>query len=169
MAERTEPHESEDINKKVKAWLTSARDEDNNAVEGNWISSLTPHLTLAHPIPPKHRSSITFNFTIQSEHCNRMHSLHGGCISSLFDFTTTLALLLVSRPGFWESMGVSRCLNVTYLRPAPEGTELLIECEVTHVGKSLAALKGTMRRKSDGKITATCEHTKVNVDKRPRL
>ena len=106
----------------------------------------------------------TFAFTVQPEHCNRMQNLHGGCAASLFDFLTTLAIAIVSKPGFWQFLGVSRTLNVTYLRPVPVGTKVFVENEIVHVGKKLATLKGTMRRQSDGAVLCTCEHGKVNVD-----
>ena len=71
---------------------------------------------------------------------------------------------VVAREGFWDTGHVSRTLNCTYLRPAPEGSELLVECEVVHLGKTMAELKGVMRRKEDGKVCYVCEHGKVKVD-----
>jgi acyl-coenzyme A thioesterase PaaI-like protein len=59
---------------------------------------------------------------------------------------------------------VSRTLNTTYLRPAPLGTEVRIECEIVQLGQRLCTLRGTMRRASDGAVLATCEHGKVNTD-----
>lgn len=63
--------------------------------------------------------------------------VHGGCTATLFDSTTTAALIAISRPGFWVSSGVSRTLNVTYLRPVTQGTTVIIETEVVHAGKRL--------------------------------
>lgn len=73
-------------------------------------------------------------------------------------------LALINKPGFWFLLGVSRTLNVTYLRPIPANETVLIECEILQVGKRLSSLKGVMKRKKDGAIMATCEHGKFNTD-----
>lgn len=67
----------------------------------------------------------------------------------------------------WEFAGVSRTLNVTYIRPVAAGVKVLIECEVVHAGKRLCSLKGVMKRENDGAVMATCEHGKVSID--PKL
>ncbi|KAH6700659.1 HotDog domain-containing protein [Leptodontidium sp. MPI-SDFR-AT-0119] len=105
-----------------------------------------------------------FSFTIQPEHSNRAGHLHGGCCSTIFDFTTTCALAPIAKPGYWAFAGVSRTLNVTYIRPIPVGETVLIESEVVHAGKRLATIKGVMKRKSDGAVMAICEHGKVSND-----
>ena len=64
----------------------------------------------------------------------------------------------------WAFAGVSRTLNVTYIRPIPAGEEVIIESEVVHAGKRLCSIKGVMKRKTDGAILATCEHGKVSID-----
>ncbi|KAJ2972703.1 hypothetical protein NUW58_g9130 [Xylaria curta] len=75
---------------------------------------------------------------------------------------------MISRPGFWQYGGVSRTLNVTYLRPVPVGTAVDIECEVLHAGQRLSSLRGVMRAATEdgtiGPVLATCEHGKVNTD-----
>ena len=91
-------------------------------------------------------------------------NLHGGCVATLFDYLTTLPLLLVFRPGFWMGLGVSRSINTTYLRPAPVGTDLLVQCDILSLGRRMAALRGTMRRADDGALVAVCEHGKFNTD-----
>lgn len=128
------------------------------------MTSLIPFIKLVSTNPTGPHPSCTFAFTVQDSHCNRMDNLHGGCAATLYDYCTTLPLALVNRKGFWEHMGVSRTLSVTYMRPAPPGVEVLIECEIVQVGKKLVTLRGTMRRKSDEALLSICEHGKVNVD-----
>jgi acyl-coenzyme A thioesterase 13 len=106
----------------------------------------------------------TFELTVPRTLCNAGDNLHGGAVALIFDMCTSMAVATVSREGFWDSGHVSRTLNCTYLRPAPVGTVLLVECEIVHLGKSLAELRGVMRRKKDGKVCYICEHGKVKVD-----
>jgi len=61
--------------------------------------------------------------------------------------------------------GVTRTLNVTYLKPVPIGQTVLIESEVVSAGKRLCVLKGTMRKGDEkGEVLAICEHGKVSID-----
>lgn len=78
-----------------------------------------------------------FELKIKQEHTNRLQNLHGGCSATIFDICTTTALLPIAKPGFWAFAGVSRTLNVTYLKPVPTGEVVVIESEVVHAGKRL--------------------------------
>lgn len=128
------------------------------------MAALIPFLDVqaASAAGPHPRAS--FTYTVQPDHCNRLLSLHGGAAATLFDFCTTLPLALVNRPGYWQYLGVSRSLNVTYMRPARVGEPVLIETEIVQVGRKLATLKGVMRRRSDGQLLCMAEHLKVNTD-----
>lgn len=103
-------------------------------------------------------------YTIQANNCNRLGNAHGGHIASLFDFVTSLPLALINKPGFWFYLGVSRTLNVTYLKPIPLGEKILVEAEILSVGRTLCSIRGSMRRESDGTLLTVCEHGKYNSD-----
>jgi acyl-coenzyme A thioesterase 13 len=153
---------------KVEGWLNLSAQEENGPLRaGDYMSNLIPHIRLhsiAHAQP-----RVTFSFTVQPDHCNRLGNLHGGAAATLFDFSTTMAILLVNKPDFWVYLGVSRTLNVTYLRPIPHGEEVLIENEVVQIGRRLVTLRGVMKRKQDGVIMAICEHGKFNNDPEPKV
>lgn len=89
---------------------------------------------------------------------------HGAAITTFFDMTTSLAIVAANSPG-WGSTGVSRRLDVTYLKPPVEGEDVLIECEVMSIGKRLASIRGLLKREKDGALLATCQHDKYMADK----
>jgi acyl-coenzyme A thioesterase 13 len=126
------------------------------------MSPFLPHLELiscrTEPSP-----GAVFTYVVQPRHSNRLGNLHGGAAATLFDFCTTLPLALIAAPGFWQLLGVSRTLAVTYLRPAPIGSTVTIEVECVAVGKRLASLRGVMKDEK-GRVVATAEHGKFNTD-----
>lgn len=127
------------------------------------MNELVPQLRIHTLQPTMPHPAASFLLTIQREHCNNMGTLHGGCTATLFDICTTLPLAFITRPGYWDMLGVSRTLSISYLSAARVGDEVVVECEILQVGKKLAAIKGVMRKKKDGKIIATCEHGKYSA------
>ncbi|RPB17390.1 putative acyl-coenzyme A thioesterase 13, partial [Morchella conica CCBAS932] len=103
-----------------------------------------------------------FELTIKPAYTNGLNNLHGGCAALIYDICTSAALMVIAREGFWEFVGVSRNLNVTYIRPVPCGTKVTILSEVVHAGQRLATIRGVMKTE-DGKVVSTAEHTKVNL------
>ncbi|RDA86112.1 hypothetical protein CP532_1162 [Ophiocordyceps camponoti-leonardi (nom. inval.)] len=154
---------------KINTWLQLTLNNDGHLIAGDYMRALIPHVSLHSVSPTARPPTVTFVYTVQEDHCNRLRSLHGGAAATLFDYCTTLGLLCVNRPGFWNMLGVSRSLNVTYLRPARCGEEVLIECKLLQVGKRLATLTGTMKRKADGEVLCVCEHGKANIDPEAKL
>jgi acyl-coenzyme A thioesterase 13 len=94
---------------------------------------------------------------------NRLGTLHGGATATLFDICTTTALVPVARVGFWQYAGVTRSLNVSYMRPVPIGSTVRVVSTVTHAGKRLASIRGELRD-MQGKLLAFCEHLKATND-----
>ncbi|KAI1769782.1 HotDog domain-containing protein [Hypoxylon cercidicola] len=155
--------------KKVEAYLEMSARAYKDPKNHEWMTSIIPHLSIvSHSSSPPH-PNIVFRFDVQPIHGNGLGNLHGGCASTVFDACTTLPLHLISKPGgFWQYTGVSRTLNVTYLRPIPVGTSVDIKCEVLHAGRTQCALRGEMRAVTkdgkDGPLLAVCEHGKANTD-----
>jgi len=141
-----------------------------------WMTDLTPERfdstlrnqlkVVSAEISPKDRNTGTAVFALTVDHtlCNAGGNLHGGAVALIFDMCTSMTIGVVSREGFWDTGHVTRTLNCSYLRPAPQGTEVLVECEVIHLGKQLAQLRGIIKRKEDGAVCYTCEHGKVKVE-----
>ncbi|KAF2765738.1 hypothetical protein EJ03DRAFT_247466, partial [Teratosphaeria nubilosa] len=113
-----------------------------------------------------------FAFKADKFYCNGSGNLHGGAQAMMFDMCTSLAAQsIAAQPDTgisrsldsWINAGVSRTLTVHYLRPAAEGLDLLMECEVVQIGRTMALLRGVLKRADDGTLLSTCEHTKAAV------
>ncbi|KND88805.1 Acyl-coenzyme A thioesterase 13 [Tolypocladium ophioglossoides CBS 100239] len=154
---------------RINAWLKPTKNEHGHLKAGDWMTALVPYLAVQSTSSALPHPSVTFTYTVQPDHCNRLQNLHGGAAATLFDFCTTMPLTLVNRPGFWQYLGVTRTLNVTYMRPARSGEEVTIECHIVQVGKRLTSLRGVMKRKSDGQLLCMCDHGKANIDPEANL
>lgn len=64
--------------------------------------------------------------------------------------------------------GVTRTLNISYLKGVPLGTTVKITSQVMQVGRTMALIRGTMSSLDGKTIYCTCEHHKVNVSTRPQ-
>ena len=84
---------------------------------------------------------VVLEIEIVPEMCNSMGNAHGGFVATLADNTTTMAAAPLSETGFWDFGGVSRTLNVTYLRPMPKGCIVVSENWVRSAGKKLCKSK----------------------------
>ncbi|KAF1815109.1 hypothetical protein P152DRAFT_391320, partial [Eremomyces bilateralis CBS 781.70] len=104
-----------------------------------------------------------FELTCDKSLCNATGNLHGGAVALVFDMCTSATVAPVAKENFWDTGHVSRTLNYTYIRPASEGSVLLVESEIVHLGKSMGMVRGVMRRKDNGLVCYTCEHGEARV------
>ncbi|XP_061393830.1 acyl-coenzyme A thioesterase 13-like [Musca vetustissima] len=94
-------------------------------------------------------------FTIDKSHLNAAGGLHGGYTATMIDNVTTYALMSAD-----AHPGVSVDLNVSYLKSAKEGEEIIVDAKTIKVGKKLAFLECVLKKKSDGSIVAKGGQTK---------
>lgn len=59
--------------------------------------------------------------------------------------------------------GVTRSLNISYLKAIPVGTTVRIHSTVMQVGRTMALIRGTMTSPDGKTVYCTCEHHKVAV------
>ena len=75
-----------------------------------------------------------------------------------------MALGTIARPGYWDFMGgISRNINMTYLRGLPTNSTVLFRSQVVQHGKTAALIRGEVLSEDGKKIYATAEHHKINV------
>ncbi|KAF2008766.1 thioesterase family protein-like protein [Aaosphaeria arxii CBS 175.79] len=108
--------------------------------------------------------SVEFELLITPSYSNLNNVMHGGAAGVIFDMSTTTALCPLAQPGSWEFMGgVTRTLNISYLKAVPIGTTVRLKSKVMSVGRQMAMVRGTMES-LDGRVTyCTVEHHKVNA------
>ncbi|BFF99635.1 acyl-coenzyme A thioesterase 13 [Drosophila madeirensis] len=92
---------------------------------------------------------------VDADHVNPYNGLHGGYIVTLVDMITTYALM--SKPCH---PGVSVDINVNYLNGARLGDEVVIEANISKIGKYLAFIECTLRHKKDDTVIAKGTHMK---------
>jgi len=108
--------------------------------------------------------TVDYDFYLDEQYANINGVMHGGAAGVIFDMCTTTALGPLSRPGFWDFLGgVTRTLNISYLKAIPIGTTIRIHSEVAQIGKTMAMIRGTMTSQDRKTIFCTCEHHKVAV------
>ncbi|PLN80724.1 HotDog domain-containing protein [Aspergillus taichungensis] len=64
-------------------------------------------------------------------YCSHIGIMHGGAISLIFDLCTTMC---AAPSDFRAFGGVSRTLNVTFLRHVRQGSWVRIYCVLLHIG-----------------------------------
>lgn len=108
--------------------------------------------------------SVEYTLPITPAYANLNGVMHGGAAGVIFDMCTTTALCPIARPGFWEFLGgVTRSLNISYLRAVPVGTTVRIKSRVVQAGRTMALIKGEMTSLDGETVYATVEHHKVNT------
>lgn len=110
----------------------------------------------------------TFRFKVPPNLSNQPtgkqpQTTHGGAFGMFFDLPTSMTIMACNFAG-WESTGMTRRLDVTFLTPPVEGDDVLIESEVIQIGKRLAVIRSVMKREKDGVWLAICQHEKYMAD-----
>jgi acyl-coenzyme A thioesterase 13 len=98
---------------------------------------------------------------------NFHNSIHGGCTATVIDILSSMLVIGASQPGMFQVGGVSRNLNVTYLRPMRVGSEVRVICELVQMGKRLALLRTEIRGVETNELCALGDHQKANTDAKP--
>ncbi|EEA21035.1 hypothetical protein TMatcc_001041 [Talaromyces marneffei ATCC 18224] len=155
------PREFDEFETGIEEMLQHLVRRDAN--EQRWTIDQTTKVRLesATQGPP---ARATFRLFVTPAMTNALNNLHGGCAATIIDILTVIPVMAVGKPGVFQYGGVSRNLNVTYLRPVPVHTEIRVVCEVTQIGKRLSLLRAEIRRVDDDALCVLSEHQKANTD-----
>lgn len=150
------------VEERIRALLRSSAGGGDGNGDGYTGFDLT-ELAEVRLLSANHQNrDLQFSFVGTAGLCNRSRNLHGGAASTLFDTLTSLVLLTLKDVPQWDTLGVTRNLSLTFIRPIPIGTKLFLNCNMVAAGRRLANLTGTMSG-PDGKFYVTCTHDKVAV------
>ena len=98
----------------------------------------------------------TMSMVVEKAHANMGGTLHGGFSAHLVDSVTTLALM-TNEGGM---PGVSVDMNLTYIKAAKIGEEILIDARTLKKGRTLAFLECEIRNKETNNLLVKGSHTK---------
>ncbi|MCJ1294360.1 hypothetical protein MMC34_005918 [Xylographa carneopallida] len=106
--------------------------------------------------------TLTIDIDLGHEYTNGANNLHGAAVALLFDqFTTVVFSILLPADAPFPPGGVTRALNLTYLRPIRLPATVRVHAEVVQHGRSVSLAKGSIVSPDGKKLYATCEHHKV--------
>ncbi|KAI4466166.1 thioesterase superfamily member-related [Holotrichia oblita] len=100
-------------------------------------------------------------FTVQEEHTNPMGTLHGGFSATLIDNVSSYGL----RGLLGNKVHVSVAMNISYIKGAKIGDEVVVDSQMLKVGKTLAFMLVTLKNKQTGELLVKGSHTKFILDK----
>ncbi|CAN6649340.1 hypothetical protein TRVA0_023S01948 [Trichomonascus vanleenenianus] len=130
-------------------------------------------------------ASVTFRIHTEKFMSNRMGAVHGGCVVSLMDNSSTWALFC--DPRYWQvapgekidtnqvmrrvfsEIGVSRNLNTTYLRPVPIDADVLLHCHVESNSTRYAHMRYEISDPTTGKLLIVGSHDKAKGPSKSNL
>jgi acyl-coenzyme A thioesterase 13 len=137
----------------------SADPEVSGSVElfgqlSEYSSALYAFMTV---LPSPSANAIAVRFRVDHTHLNAGQTLHGGCIATLVDILTSIALRKYHREG---KSGVTASLTVECVNAAFEHEDLVVTAYVHKVGKNLGFTSAQLVREADGVVVATGAHVK---------
>ncbi|ORZ04271.1 HotDog domain-containing protein [Absidia repens] len=123
-----------------------------------WEDYISPYLSITFA----EADTLIWEFDVHGIHCNRLGSLHGGCVATLIDVCSSFATLVHEGKHRWDMIGVSTDLGISYMRGVPSGKKIRLECKVQRQGKSLSYIYTTVYD-DENHVCYTGSHTKYTI------
>ncbi|KAJ9637385.1 hypothetical protein H2204_004809 [Knufia peltigerae] len=154
----------QDPKQRIQAYIDSYRTGSSELRQGFDEVFMREHVSVVTAAKVGDRATAVYEVKAAPIFASRMGNMHGGAVAMILDMCTTMTAAPLAREDFWWFGGVSRTLNMTYLRPVRTGMELLIECEVMQQGARLATIRGQIRDKKTGQLLSLAEHNKASIN-----
>lgn len=103
-------------------------------------------------------NQLLLRLKVLPSYCNYMGSIHGGCLTTILDCATTLAVLKMDKH---LRKSVSAELNFSFQNPASDQEHLLIQAECSKVGKNLAFTSADIYVEETMKLVGRGQHVKA--------
>lgn len=121
---------------------------------------------------------VVFEFDTESGMRNHMNNVHGGALTTILDWYSSMAVVADERYwsdedrlpnvreiiSFGEDMGLSRSLKSQFLRPVPLNDSVYLECKVLSNTKKNSCISMVMMD-SSGKVLYEGIHDKIKLYK----
>ncbi|VDP21329.1 unnamed protein product [Onchocerca flexuosa] len=105
------------------------------------------------------KGTVEIELDVTKEHLNSSEYLHEGCIASLVDMVTSVAIGTIVHE--------TNYINYRYPNCAKLGDTIIINGQVWYSNNKLAYTRAEIRRKKDNLLIAYGQHTKV-FPKKPK-
>ncbi|CAD6568212.1 MAG: hypothetical protein TREMPRED_004361 [Tremellales sp. Tagirdzhanova-0007] len=108
--------------------------------------------------------TVSWQGVVDGAWTNYIGNLHGAAAAWIVDTCTSAALIGLHTPTFWGPpmmSGVSVAMDMQYLAPAPQYTELLVVVEVIRLTTTLANTKCDIKDLKTGKLYVSGTHIKA--------
>ncbi|ORX56353.1 Thioesterase/thiol ester dehydrase-isomerase [Hesseltinella vesiculosa] len=108
---------------------------------------------------------LEFELEVQDVHCNMLGNIHGGCVATIIDLCSSMAIYVYEGNNKWKMPGISTDLTVSYMTGVSAGQKIRIVSEVQRLGKNLGNMY-TVIYNEQGKACYAGGHTKYCMDAR---
>lgn len=156
------------VRRMVNLYLYVSRRTASRGFDYDIMSNFQLMHASGHPATETQQASlhptVIWRLTVKPHHTNLNNVLHGGCYGVIFDMATMSAMTPVQKHGYWDFMaGVTRTLNISFLKAVPVGTTILVKSRVIQHGRTMCLIAGELVSEDSKTVYATCEHHKVHV------
>lgn len=133
-------------------------------------------------------ASVVYEVICDNTMLNPMDVMHGGCIATIFDNSTTYAIAVLDKywkdfdptkesledyskklmPALEPDLGVTRQLQVTYYKAIFPGQVLHLNVDLENISRTFSTFKAALYD-DKGRVCASCTHDKVKLSRRQKL